>query len=127
MTVKTILNEEIISELGDLKKIELGSEQHKAMVDAVTKLLDKKVELEKLEIDAKNKELNREIETDLKLQQLEADKKERMTRIVLTILGGASSAALTVWALLISMNYDKTGNILTTEGGKLSLRKLLKF
>lgn len=127
MTVKMKLNDEILSELEELKKISVGSEQHKYAVDSVSKLLDKKVELEKMEIDARNKELNREIETDLKLQQLEVDKKDRTTKIVLTIIGGAGSAALTAWAFLTSLQYDKSGHIITTEGGKMTLRKLLKF
>lgn len=126
MSVKRILEEEITNELNDLKKIELGSETHKVTVDSVTRLLDRKIEIEKLEIERRNKEESREFEINLKTIQFQEDKRDRLIKNCLTavnIVGGLGFAA---WAFVSSMHFEKEGT-LTTEGGRSALRQLLKF
>lgn len=126
MSFKRILDEEIINELNELKKISVGTEEHKASVDALTKLMDRKIELEKLEVESKAQDLNRDIETNLRLQQIESEKRDRLIKNVLTgvsTVGGLLCAGL---AFIASINFEKEGT-LTTEGGRSALRQLLKF
>ena len=49
MSVKHILEEEIKNELENLGRETIGSDNYKANVEGVTKLLDKKIEHEKRE------------------------------------------------------------------------------
>lgn len=126
MSFKRILDEEITNELNELKKISVGTEEHKASVDALTKLMDRKIELEKLEVESKTQDLNRDIETNLRLQQMESEKRDRLIKNVLTgvsTVGGLLCAGL---AFIASINFEKEGT-LTTEGGRSALRQLLKF
>lgn len=126
MSFKRILDEEITNELNELKKISVGTEEHKASVDALTKLMDRKIELEKLEVESKTQDLNRDIETNLRLQQMESEKRDRLIKNVLTgvsTVGGLLFAGL---AFVASINFEKEGT-LTTEGGRSALRQLLKF
>lgn len=126
MSFKRILDEEITNELNELKKISVGTEEHKASVDALTKLMDRKIELEKLEVESKTQDLNRDIETNLRLQQMESEKRDRLIKNVLTgvsTVGGLLCAGL---AFVASINFEKEGT-LTTEGGRSALRQLLKF
>lgn len=126
MSFKRILDEEIINELNELKKISVGTEEHKVSVDALTKLMDRKIELEKLEVESKTQDLNRDIETNLRLQQMESEKRDRLIKNVLTgvsTVGGLLCAGL---AFVASINFEKEGT-LTTEGGRSALRQLLKF
>lgn len=126
MSVKTLLAEEFKSEIEEIGKLEVGSEQHKAAVDSATKLVDRIIELEKFESDRVTKEINQKTDTDLKLRQLEDEKKDRFTRNCITV--GVTAAQLTAagLAFVMSMNFEKEGT-LTTEGGRSSLRQLLKF
>lgn len=126
MSFKRILDEEITNELNELKKISVGTEEHKASVDALTKLMDRKIELEKLEVESKTQDLNRDVETNLRLQQMESEKRDRLVKNVLTgvsTVGGLLCAGL---AFVASINFEKEGT-LTTEGGRSALRQLLKF
>lgn len=126
MSFKRILDDEITNELNELKKISVGTEEHKASVDALTKLMDRKIELEKLEVESKTQDLNRDIETNLRLQQMESEKRDRLIKNVLTgvsTVGGLLCAGL---AFVASINFEKEGT-LTTEGGRSALRQLLKF
>lgn len=126
MSFKRILDEEITNELNELKKISVGTEEHKVSVDALTKLMDRKIELEKLEVESKTQDLNRDIETNLRLQQMESEKRDRLIKNVLTgvsTVGGLLCAGL---AFIASINFEKEGT-LTTEGGRSALRQLLKF
>lgn len=126
MSFKRILDEEITNELNELKKISVGTEEHKASVDALTKLMDRKIELEKLEVESKTQDLNRDVETNLRLQQMESEKRDRLIKNVLTgvsTVGGLLCAGL---AFVASINFEKEGT-LTTEGGRSALRQLLKF
>lgn len=126
MSFKRILDEEITNELNELKKISVGTEEHRVSVDALTKLMDRKIELEKLEVESKTQDLNRDIETNLRLQQMESEKRDRLIKNVLTgvsTVGGLLCAGL---AFVASINFEKEGT-LTTEGGRSALRQLLKF
>ena len=49
MDIRTLVNDEITSEIEEISRIEIGTEEHTAAVDAVTKLMDKSIELEKLQ------------------------------------------------------------------------------
>lgn len=50
MSIRTLLNEEIKNEFNDLKKMELGSETYKTTVDGLTKLVDRAIELERIDV-----------------------------------------------------------------------------
>lgn len=125
MNIETLLHEEIVDRFQNLPK-EAGSEESKVAVDELTKLLDRAIEIEKVEIDSKEKAKTRELEKEFKLKEIETDKKDRIIKNCLTgvsVVGGLVGA----FAMgLISMNFERTDN-LTTEAGKSSVRQLLKF
>ena len=126
MSVKTLLVEEFKSEIEEIGKLEVGSEQHKAAVDSATKLVDRIIEIEKFESDRNAKENNQKTDTDLKLRQLEDEKKDRFIRNCITVGIAAGQLTAAGLAFVMSMNFEKEGT-LTTEGGRSSLKQLLKF
>ena len=71
MSIETLLNDEIRSEFEELKKLEVGTEQYKASVDGLTKLVDRAIEFEKIDAERTEKQLDRGFEEDFKLQQAE--------------------------------------------------------
>lgn len=116
MDIKELLEEEIASELDNLKPLIVGSEEHEIAVDTVLKLIDRAVELEKIEADGENKTAQREADLDVKYDQMHEDRKGRRTRTVIDILGLIIPTAVTVWGTMASFKFEKTDNITTIMG-----------
>ena len=77
MSVKRLLNDEIVSEIENLNKVPLGSEEHKIAADALAKLLDKSIEMDKLDLEYQDKADSREAANNLKRIEIEEEKKDR--------------------------------------------------
>lgn len=127
MSIKHDLVDEFHNEIKELAKAELGSEQHVKTADTVVKLADRIIDLDKLEaesnlkIDAQNKEY------ELKVQQLKDDKHDRFLKNAITLGLGITSLVAYIWGYKTAMVYEDKGLIPTTEGGKNSIRQLLKL
>ena len=98
MKIETLLHDEIKSELEELKKIELGSEKYKVTVDGLTKLVDKAIEMDKLNIEVQEKVESRENDNDLKLKQMEEERKDRFVRNGIAVAGIVIPTMVTIWA-----------------------------
>ena len=126
MNVKSMLDDEIRNELENLGREAIGSEEYKANLDGVTKLLDRQIEIEKLENERLDRMESRETEFILKQQQLAEEKKDRRIKNSITVGTFACSAALYAMAFIASTNFEREGTF-TTEGGRGALRNLLKL
>jgi hypothetical protein len=104
--------------------MEPGTDAHKVTVDGLTKLMDRAIEMEKLDIDAKEKAENRKIDKELKLKQMEEDRKDRIAKNALTAASIFGGFALTVWGTVKSIKFEETGTI-TTIMGRGFIQKLL--
>ena len=60
MSIKNILTAEVVDELNELKKIQVGSDEHRQATDSVVKMVDRILDFEKMEADKKFQEENRE-------------------------------------------------------------------
>lgn len=120
----TIIHEEIEDELEILKKMELGSDDYKVAVDGVTKLIDREIELKKIEIERIDSIERREHDANLKKMEMDIDKKDRLIKNILTGAGIIIPAGVGIWAFVKSIKFEEVGSI-TSEGGKSALRGLL--
>jgi len=116
MSLKTQLHDEIQSELSDISELEVGSDQHRTAVDSVTRLWDRMNESEKLEIEKKERAENREIDLDLKLRQMEEERKKRIIQNFIDVGGIVTTLGLTVWGTLKTLKFEETGTVTTTAG-----------
>ena len=130
----TLLKNEIETELNTIGEMDMGSEEQSKALGDLTKLLDRAIELEKIEVDKQQKELNREIEYEkmenelrLKEQAQEFDrelkekqrKDENIDRAVKNTLTGVSiigGFGLTIWGTIKSIKFEETGTITTIMG-----------
>lgn len=124
MSVKRLLNDEIVSEIENLNKVPLGSEEHKIAADALAKLLDKSIELDKLDLEYQDKADSREAANNLKRIEIEEEKKDRRVKNVLTGVSVIGGFAVTIWGAIKSLEFEKTGTI-TTIMGRGFIQKLL--
>lgn len=124
MDGKALLNEEIQNKIEAMGGLDVGTEEYKLAADGVSKLMEKAIELDKLDIEAYDREKAREDENNFREQQLKEDKKDRLIKNILTGLGIAVPAGLTVWGTLKSLKFEETGTV-TTIVGRGFLNKLL--
>ena len=85
MRNQTMLHDEIESELKNLGTMDCGSEDYKVAVDGLTKLLDRAIEMEKLDISQEEADANRFNEFEMKTLQLEEEKKTRRSNIGINV------------------------------------------
>ena len=122
--IETLLHEEIQDGFDALSRMERGTETHKTTVDEVAKLFDKAIEIEKLEMEAKEREKAREIEASLKRAQMEEDRKDRRVKNGIAIGGIVLPLAVTVWGTFKTFRFEETGTI-TTMMGRGFVNKLI--
>ena len=116
MKLDRMLCEEVQSELTALKDMEMGTEEHKIAVDCITKLADRAIELEKIDIEHQDKIESQDFENGLKLKQMEAERKNRLIQNILTAAGIVLPVGLTVWGTFKSFEFEKEGTITTIFG-----------
>lgn len=116
MSIKTLLEVEIEEQLTGLASMERGSDEHKTAVDNVAKLMDRAIELEKLETASMEKEKDRAIENYLKQEQVKDERLDRIVKNCISVAGIVLPIALTVWGTKTSLKFEEDGTITTTIG-----------
>lgn len=128
MSIRTQLEDEIREEFEALRKIEVGTESYRTAVDGLTKLVDRKIEMDKVEVDAKERVLNRNLETEFKEMQLADDRKDRAIRNGLTAATLVVTTGTTIWGILKSLKIEfKDNEMVTSTVGKELMKKVLPF
>ena len=116
MKLDRMLCEEVQSELTALKDMQMGTEEYKIAVDGITKLADRAIELERIDIEHQDKIETQDFENNLKLKQMEDDRKHRLIQNILTGAGIVLPIGLTVWGTFKSFEFEKEGTITTIFG-----------
>lgn len=122
--IETLLHEEIQDGFDALSRMERGTEIHKTTVDEVAKLFDKAIEIEKIEIEAKDKAKAREIEASLKRAQMEEDRKDRRVKNGIALGGIVLPLAVTIWGTFKTLKFEEEGTV-TTIMGRGFINKLI--
>lgn len=119
MNIETLIDVAIEDEFNKFSEIkEAGTEQGKTVVDGITKLLDRKLEMEKLEIERHDKEENRRIDAELKMKQMKDERTDRIVKNCITGVSVVGGLALTVWGAIMSWKFEENGTITSTAGRK---------
>ena len=124
MNNKTLLDEEIRRELEKLEKMEVGTDEYKATVDTITKLIDRANEMERIEIDKKDKNATRDVENGLRLMEIKEKRTDRWISSVLAAAGIIIPTIVTIWGTKASFEFEKEGTV-TTMMGRGFINKLL--
>lgn len=131
--IKELLDTEISNELSDLGDLERGSETYKVTVDGITKLMDKRIEMEKLERDTQAKDKDREIESkkaegdltdkaksreidEKKLVQIANEKNDQLFKNGIAIAGIVIPSMITIWGTFKTLKFEETGTVTTIMG-----------
>ena len=122
--LRKALHVEIQNEFAALKDKPIGTDKYKTTADSLVKLIDRAIEIEKIDTDYELKNVAREVETDLKLRQMDADKNDRIVKYGLTIGEVAAYIALVVWGTKGTFKFEETGSV-TSDAGREFIRKVL--
>lgn len=125
MEIKTLLKGEIQDEMSELNKLAIGSDEYKATVEGVTKLIDRTIELEKIEVDREEKGHDRRINAEIQDERLKIERRDKIVCHILTGVSLLTGVTLTVWGTLKSLKFEETGTV-TTFAGKNFMGKLFK-
>lgn len=123
MNVKELLEKEVKSQIEALEDIEYGSETFKVGIDGTVKLLDKLTDMDRLDLEYQDKYENRVNEQDLKLKQIEEERKDHIVKNGLTVLGLIVTTGVTIWGVYKTLEFEETGTI-TTSAGRAFINKL---
>lgn len=125
MKIETLLHEEIKDEFDELGKLEVGSEQYKITVDGIAKLVDRAIEIDKLNTESEDRIDQRNVDSDLKTKQMKEDRTDRIVRNSIAIVGIVIPTVVTIWGTITTLEFEKEGTI-TTASGREFIKKLFK-
>ena len=124
MNIEHLLYDEMENEFEKLRDKEPGSDEHKAIVDELVKLMDRAIEMERVNNDCEDKTEIRENEQALKKQQFEDEKRDRLVKNIISIAGIALPLMVTIWGTKVSLKFEEEGTF-TTLMGRGFINKLL--
>ena len=124
MNIEHLLYDEIETEFEKLRDKKPGSDEHKAIVDELVKLMDRAIEMEKVNNDCDDKTEIRENEQALKKQQFEDEKRDRLIKNIISVAGIALPLLVTIWGTKVSLKFEEEGTF-TTIMGRGFINKLL--
>lgn len=106
MSIPTKLEIEIDDTFEAMARMDKGSEQHRIAADGCGKLLDRAIEIERLEDEREERKL--------------AHKKEQIDFWVntgLKVLKLGAEIGVVAWGTILCLNFEKTGSVTTRVGG----------
>lgn len=107
MNILTAMDEEIAARLLEMSTMDAKSDEYRKVNDNVCKLIDERLGMERLDVESQEKAEAREIEKELKLKQMEEDRKDRRWKNGIAIASLAASTGLAIWGTMTCLNFEK--------------------
>lgn len=124
VNIETLLYDAMETDFTELSQTKLGTDERKAALNELTALMDRAIEIEKVEVDRKIKAETLESEQLVKKQQMDDEKKDRLVKNILSAAGIVLPIALTIWGTKVSLKFEEEGTF-TTIMGRGFINKLL--
>lgn len=125
--IKEKLDEEIVSLLDILKETDSDSEEYKRILDDVSKLIDKRNEIDKIELEYSKYKLSETTEqnkVDKEKELNEFNKKNQIITHAISIGSIIVPVLITVWGTYKTLKFEETGTV-TTIMGRGFINKLI--
>lgn len=111
MNMKTLLDVEIEERSIKLANLEPGTKEYSDAVDGIAKLIDRRIEIDKLETSEAQNE-----------QQMKDERFARWFKLISDFGIGVLGLGLTFWGAKASFRFEETGTITSQAGKKLMER-----
>lgn len=125
--IKTKLDKEIESELDALDEMEMGSEAYKNTVDTISKLIDKRNEMNKIDLERMKQYSSEQRETERSNKEKALDEYNRKNQLIthaITIGSIVIPVFVTIWGTYKTLKFEETGTV-TTIMGRGFINKLI--
>ena len=126
-TIKDKLDAEIGLELDQLKNLDMNSENYKIAVDCVSKLIDKRNDMDKFDLETRKQDLSEQME----LHKINKDKelndynkKDQIIKHAISVGSIIIPVFVTIWGTYKTLKFEETGTV-TTIMGRGFINKLI--
>lgn len=116
MSIEAKVEVELDDRLDELAKMKGGSEEYKVTVEGITKVLDRKLEIDKQLLESDRLAKQQEFDNSMKAKQMKDERVDRIVKHGLTALSIASSIGLTAWGTCKTLKFEETGTVTTSAG-----------
>ena len=124
---KEKLDEAIETGLDKLKELDYGTEEYKAVLENVSKLIDKQNEIEKIDLELSKHLLSERIEQDKLEKEKELNTYNKKNQIIVHAISIGSiliPVFVTIWGTYKTLKFEETGTV-TTIMGRGFINKLI--
>ena len=125
--IKDKLDTEISSELSALSSFTIGTDEYKNAVESVSKLIDKRNEIDKLDLENDKYMLSERMETHRINREKtlnEYNEKDQLFKNLISISSILIPVFVTVWGTYKTLKFEETGTV-TTIMGRGFINKLI--
>lgn len=125
--IKEQLDTEISSKLDSLAAMEITSDEYKTAVESISKLIDRRNEMDKYDLEVRKHQLNNFIETNKMSREktlTEYNEKNQLFTNMISIGSILIPVFVTVWGTYKTLKFEETGTV-TTIMGRGFINKLI--
>lgn len=115
---KDLLHEQVQDALNGIDVTDIASEESAKAVENSIKLVDREIEMTKIQNDYDAKLAQVEADKEVKLQQIEEDKRSRWIDRAIDMGKFAIGLAVTAAVSTFAYKQEQEGNIVTTQQGR---------
>ena len=114
--IETLIDEELRKEFELLEHLNPGSNEYEASINGVSKLLDKSIELKKIEANSNLEKERLYEEIRIKERELDQTKQDQKIKNGLTAVSFIGSIGVLIWGALKSWEFEKEGTVTSSFG-----------
>lgn len=126
MNIEELLEREIQEQIEALRNMEVGSEEYKATVDGLTKLVDRLNEIWKCKAEFEAQDIVREEENKFREKQAKREQIHRWAQNIIAVAGILLPLGVTIWGTRVSLKFEEEG-VITTSIGRGFISKILHW
>jgi hypothetical protein len=116
VNIENLLYDAIGESFENYHREDLGSENRKAACSETIQLFDRAIELERIEVERKEKEAARKSEELIKERQMKAEKRKMVSDIAINVATTVAGMVFTGFMVHYSMKFEKTDTMTSTAG-----------
>lgn len=125
MSIKNRLTQEVAYRIDELRGLDVNSAEYKTGVDAVSKMIDRLIEMDKIDIEDEVREDARKkakFEEETRTREMADERLDRLVKNILTGVSIGGGILLAIWGTNKTIRFEETGTYTTTAGRKFASR-----
>jgi translation elongation factor EF-1beta len=126
MNLKTVLENEVMAEVEDVNKTELGTEEGNVKINGAMQIADRYIKLEQVEIEKQKLDIEYK-KLEIEQQKVDDEKLNRKYDRKIKISEAAIGFGLTAFGYFVAVGFEREHTFTSNFGRKVSDRMLNAF